>query len=166
VVKKLERLLRVSGDYNLMNYATMQLIRRKLEVEFPVVEKIANERTPVAQARRVKTFDAMGSEFALLLSLMVESSGASATVLDEEFERVLKCYTQTYYPRRTGAETGIVEELEAAFQTLYVQPKSIRQAFVLHCVEIMQRDGIEAGAEKSLLDLFAASLGCEELLAA
>jgi len=166
VVAKLERLLSVGGDYNLMNYATMQLIRRKLAVEFPIVEKIANGRTPVAQARRVKTFDAMGSEFALLLSLMVESSGASAAVLDKEFERVLKCYTQTYYPRRTGAETGIVEELEAAFQTLYVQPKSIRQAFVQHCIEIMQQDGIEVGAEKSLLDLFAASLGCEELLAA
>lgn len=166
VVGKLERLLTVSGNYNLMNYATMQLIRRKLAVEFPIVEKIASKRTPIAQSRRVKTFDAMGSEFALLLSLMVESSGASATVLDEEFERVLKCYTQTYYPRRTGTEMGIVEELEAAFQTLYVQPKSIRQAFVQHCIEIMQHDGIQAGAEKSLLDLFAASLDCEELLAA
>lgn len=166
IVTKLERLLSVSGEYNLMNYATMQLIRRKLAVEYPVVEDVASQRTPVAQGRRVKTFDAMGSEFALLLSLMVESSGAPAAVLDEEFERVLKCYTQSYYPRRTGNETGIVDELEAAFQTLYVQPKSIRQAFVQHCIEIMQHDGIAVGAERSLLDLFAASLGCEELLAA
>ncbi|MFK7852632.1 MAG: M48 family metalloprotease [Granulosicoccus sp.] len=166
VMTKLERLLTVSGDYDLINYATVQLIRRKLAVEFPIVEKIASEQTPVAQSRHVKTFDAMGEEFALLLSLMVESSGASTQVLDTEFERVLKCYTQAAYPRRTGAEAGIVEELESAFQTLYVQPKSTRQAFVQHCVEIMQQDGIEAGAEKSMLQLFAASLDCEELLAA
>ncbi len=43
--------------------------------QFPVVEKIVSEHTPVAQAKRVKTFDAMGGEFALLLSLMLAASG-------------------------------------------------------------------------------------------
>jgi Zn-dependent protease with chaperone function len=166
ILLKLERLLAVSGDYDLMGYATLQLIRRKLGVEFPMVEKIVNDRNSLAQARRAKAFDSMGSEFALLLSLMVESSGAAPAVLDAQFERVLKCYTQTRYPRRTANETGIIKELEAAFQTLYVQPKPIRLAFVQHCLEIVQHDGYIARAERSLLDLFAASLGCEELAAA
>lgn len=163
---KLERLLNVNGVYDLVSYATLQLIRRKIELEFPVLGTVASDSAPIAQACHAKTFDAMGSEFALLLSLIVESSGAAATVLDDEFELVLKCYTQIRYPRRTGSEAGIVEELEEAFQTLYMQPKSIRQAFVQHCIEIVQKDGYIARKERALLDLFAASLGCEELAAA
>ena len=166
ILLKLETVLNDTGECTLMNYATLQLIRRKLEVDFPVLETIAGEHAPLADARRVKSFDAMGSEFALLLSLMVETSGASPAVLDAEFERVLKCYTQTRYPRRTAREGGIINELEAAFQTLYVQPKPIRQAFVQHCLEIVQHDGYVARAERALLDLFAASLGCDDQEAA
>ncbi|NND89293.1 MAG: M48 family metalloprotease [Granulosicoccus sp.] len=166
ILLKLEGLLGVRGDYDLMTYATLQLIRRKLGVEFPLIESVVDERSPQVHARRAKAFDSMGSEFALLLSLMVESSGASPAIMDAEFERVLKCYTQTRYPRRTANETGIIRELEAAFQTLYVQPKPIRLAFVQHCLEIVQHDGYVARAERALLDLFAASLGCEELAAA
>ena len=165
LLKNLERLLVVEGEFSLMNYATLQLIRRKLDVEFPILDTLSGEQKQMAECRRVKTFDAMEQEFALLLSLMVESSGAPAPVLDREFQRVLKCYTQSAHPRRTGSEPGIIKELEAAFQTLYVQPKPIRQAFVQHCVEIMQNDGHIAQAEKALVDLFAASLGCEPLAA-
>lgn len=160
---KLERMLKAGEDYSLMNYASLQLVRQKLDVEFPLIETLASEQ--VAQGRRAKAFDAMGNEFALLLSLMVEASGASKNEQDREFERVLKCYTQTQLPRRTGNETGIVAEVEVAFQTLYVQPKAIRQAFVQHCVEIIQRDGYVAPTERSLLGLFAASLGCQAIAA-
>lgn len=163
---KLETILNDTGECTLMNYATLQLIRRKLGIDFPLLVKVVGGHAPMAAARRVKSFDAMGSEFALLLSLMVESSGASSKVLDAEFERVLKCYTQTRYPRRTAREGGIITELEAAFQTLYAQPKPIRQAFVQHCLEIVQQDGYVARAERALVELFAASLGCDERMAA
>lgn len=165
ILLQLEQLLTLNEEYDLMRYATVQLIRRKLGLEFPVLESVAGEMNGVSQARHAKAFDSMGSEFALLLSLMVETSGASPDVLDAEFERVLKCYTQTRYPRRTARETGIIKELEAAFQTLYVQPKSIRQAFVQHCLEIVEHDGYVARAERMLLDLFAASLDCDDLAA-
>lgn len=166
LLMNLEKLLVLEGEYSLMNYATLQLIRRNLDAEFPVLENRVGGDTALADQRRVKTFDAMGQEFALLLSLMVESSGAPAQKLDSEFQRVLRCYTQTAHPRRTGKEPGIIAELEAAFQTLYVQPQPIRQAFVQHCVEIMQGDGHVARAEQALLDLFAASLGCQFAVAA
>jgi len=166
VMMKLEKLLPVCGDYNLVNYATLQLIRRKLNIEFPIIDTLTDSKLINAEQRRVKTFDAMGQEFALLLSLMVESSGAPTEKKDFDFERVLKCYTTTPHPRRAGNEPGIVKELEAAFQTLYVQPKPIRHAFVQHCIEIAQHDGYLAPTEKALLDLFAASLGCEELAVA
>jgi len=166
IALKLEQLLSVNGSYQLMDYARIQLIRRKLLIEFPVISTIARDARCKANGRKAKSFDAMGREFALLLSLMVESSGASAAEVDKQFKRVLTCYTQESYPRRTACETGIIAELEAAFQTLYVQPYSIRHAFVQHCVEIMQQDGIIMPNEKALLDLFAASLGCESLIAA
>lgn len=162
---KLEKLLGARGELDLAGYSTLQLVRRKLDVEFPVLDAIAGSDRSLADGRQIKTFDAMGDEFALLLSLMVESSGASETVLEREFARVLKCYTQSPMPRRSKREQGIVSELEKAFQTLYVQPKPIRRAFVQHCREIMEADGHIAPSELCLLGLFAASLGCEELAA-
>jgi hypothetical protein len=107
----------------------------------------------------------MSEDFALLLSLMVESSGARTEVLDAEFAKVLKFYTQQNHPRRVGSEPGLHKDLERAFQTLYVQPKPVRQAFVQHCVEIMHYDGHVASAEEALIDLFAASLDCDVIAA-
>lgn len=159
LVVKLEGLVSVAGDFTLMNYASLQLIRGKLGVNFPVIKTLAEDH--LAQGRHVKTFDSMGGEFALLLSLIVESSGASETQQNQQFERVLKCYTASSYPRRFKNERGIVPEVTAAFQTLYVQPKPIREAFLQHCVEIVKQDGYIARAERVLLDLFAASLGCQ-----
>ena len=166
IALKLEQLLSVDGHYHLMDYARVQLIRRMLNVEFPVISSISSAGHSSAMARKAKSFDKMGQEFALLLSLMVETSGAAPDVLDQQFQRVLKCYTQVNYPRRTANETGIIKDLEAAFQTLYVQPKPIRLAFVQHCIEIMRHDGRVMKDERALLDLFAASLGCDELVAA
>ena len=163
IMLKLERLLATDEHYDLMSYATLQLVRRKLDVEFPVIETLADESSKCAEARLAKNFDSMGEEFALLLSLMVETSGAPPEEMEVYFKRVLTCYTQNEYPRRTATETGIIKELEAAFQTLYVQPKPIRLAFVQHCVEIIRNDGHVARAEAALLELFAASLGCEEM---
>jgi len=142
-----------------MAYASLQFVRTKLDLDYPVVNTLATDT--LADKRHVKAFEAMGGEFALLLSMMIESSGASQAVLDQEFERVLKCYTREAFPRRSKAEEGIVDEVAAAFQTLYAQPIAVREAFVQHCVEIIRQDGYIADAEQALLDLFAASLGCE-----
>jgi len=160
LLMKLEDLLSASSDYDLMGYASLQLIRGKMDVKFPVLRSVVGSET--AKMRHVKRFDSMGDEFALLLSLMVESSGASQAVQEQEFERVLRCYTSAKYPRRSGNETGIVQEVAEAFQTLYVQPRPIREAFVQHCIEIVNQDGIVVGEERALLELFAASLGCQQ----
>lgn len=165
LLKSLEKLLMVEGEFTLMNYATLQLIRRKLDAEFPVLEQKADAEQGVAQASQAKTFDTMGREFALLLSLIVESSGNTSSQYDDQFENALKCYTKEHHPRRSSDEPGIVKELEASFQTLYVQPRPIREAFVQHCLEIAQSDGHIAKDEKALLDLFAASLKCNSIAA-
>lgn len=157
---KLEGLVSVSDDFDLMSYACLQLIRGKLKLDFPLIKTLADD--DLAQGRHVKSFDSMGSEFALLLSLIVESSGASKDLQDREFERVLRCYTASRYPRRFKNEKGIVSEVSAAFQTLFVQPKPVREAFLEHCIEIVGQDGYIARAERALLELFAASLGCKQ----
>lgn len=165
LLKSLEKLLLVEGEFTLMNYATLQLIRRKLKAEFPVLEQKADKVHSIAEAAQAKSFDTMGREFALLLSLIVESSGSQTQELDEQFKNALKCYTKEHHPRRSAEEPGIVKELEASFQTLYVQPRGIREAFVRHCVEIAQADGHIAADERALLNLFAASLNCDSLAA-
>jgi len=164
-LQSLEKLLVVEGEFTLMNYATMQLIRRKLDADFPVLEQVCGDDTELAQGTLAKTFDTMGSEFALLLSLIVESSGNDAEQLDEQFAAALSCYTKKHYSRRSAAEAGIVKELESSFQTLYVQPRLIREAFVRHCLEIAQSDGHIAKDERALLNLFALSLDCEAIAA-
>ncbi len=163
ILKKLEQLVRALDRETLMNYASLQLIRRKLDVEFPVVVAIASADGGqlAAQGAKVKTFDAMANEFALLLSLMVEASGQPGHRLDQHYSQVLTSYTNRDIPRRTSDEAGIVDEMERAFQTLYVQPRPIRSAFVEHCVEIVMHDGILERRERALLELFAASIGCE-----
>jgi len=165
LLKSLEKLLVVEGEFTLMNYATMQLIRRKLDADFPVLNQISGTEEALAQGSLVKTFDTMGSEFALLLSLIVESSGNRSETLDEQFEAALSCYTKQNFSRRSASEAGIVKELEASFQTLYVQPRLVREAFVRHCLEIAQSDGHIAKDERALLNLFALSLDCETIAA-
>jgi len=165
LLQSLEKLLVVEGEFTLMNYATMQLIRRKLDADFPVLEHISGDNADVAQGTLAKTFDTMGSEFALLLSLIVESSGNNTERLDEQFEAALACYTKENYARRSASEEGVIQELEASFQTLYVQPRPIREAFVRHCLEIAQSDGHIAKDERALLNLFAVSLNCDAIAA-
>jgi len=165
LLKSLEKLLLVEGEFTLMNYATLQLIRRKLDAEFPVLDQKSDSSAGVALASQAKSFDTMGREFALLLSLIVESSGNDTKKHDEHFANALKCYTKEHHPRRTSEESGIVTELEASFQTLYVQPRAIREAFVQHCLEIAQADGHIAKDERALLNLFAASLNCNAIAA-
>lgn len=158
LLMKLEGLIRGADDFDLMTYASLQLIRSKLELDFPMIESIGENHC--AQGRHVKTFEAMGGEFALLLSLIVESSGATPVSQKKTFERILKCYTRSTYPRRYKKDAGIVTEVTAAFQILYVQPQSVREAFLQHCIEIVEQDGYIARAERILVELFSASLDC------
>ena len=154
---ELERVLAAGGELDLGDYATLRLLRRRLGVEFPVLGAAAGE-----PARR---FASMGEQFALLLSLLVESSGAPSPALEHEFRRVLRCYTDAELPRRTRGEPGIVVDLERAFQTLAVQPLATRRAFVQHCTEIVEADGRVVPAERGLLVLIAAALEDEPLAA-
>jgi len=166
IAVKLENLLSVIGKCNLMDYALLQLIRRMLQIEFPLINKIADGNESMAKARKVKDVNGMGREFALLLSMIVDATGAPPEQLDKQFAKLLKCYTKKSFPRRTANEPGIVKELEAAFQLLYVQPKPIRHSFVHHCREIIRHSGKSIPNERALLDLFAASLRCDQPMAA
>ena len=160
---RLERLLRARGELDLAGYATLQLVRRRLDVEFPLLRTLAADGEAadgVAGERRVKPFAEMGDELGLLLSLLIEASGAADAMLERDYERVMRAYTSSPPPRRRGDEPGIVAELERAFQTLYAQSRFVREAFVAHCAEIVLADGRLAPSEHSLFGLFAAALDC------
>ena len=167
VLLKLERAAASTGPATLESVTTLALVRRLLAVEFPRLERLApgadGERAE-ADGRRSLTFDRMGGEFALLLSLVAEASGASPETVEREYLRTLACYTAEPLARRRADEPGIGAELEDAFATLAVQPKPIRQAFLRHAAEICLADGRVTGEEVALVALFAAALDCEELL--
>ena len=169
LLKKMEQLLSVHGSCNLLDFARVQLIRRHLDVEFPIVTSLAGDAPARASARKTRNVDAMGEQFALLLSLMVEVFVASRADRDRHFNRVLKCYTQQYYPRRTANDAGIFVELDIAFQALYVQPQSIRLAFLRHGLDLIRYNdstgvGRKAQEELAQLDMLAASLRCDSHL--
>ncbi len=145
----------------LMDYARLQIIASKLGVTDSVTS--ATDRRPDQQVddiTTIKSFDAMGEEFALLLSLIVESSGAPDEQLDEQFARVMSCYTGKDYSRRDAKASGTLPAVMSAFHTLQGQPRPVREAFVQHCLEIIAVDGKILDAERALVDLFAISLGC------
>lgn len=165
IVKKLEQQIAAFDQDTITHYASVQLVRRLLDVEFPLVQATVKPTGECGQARgaEVRSFDEMADEFALLLSLIVAASGADDEALDERFDRVLTSYTHRRIARRKPEEAGIAEDMHAAFQTLYMQAPSVRRAFIEHCAEITLDDQYVAPAEKTLLRLFAASLGCDDL---
>ncbi|MBX2836278.1 MAG: M48 family metalloprotease [Gammaproteobacteria bacterium] len=160
-LKNLERLLIAEKQYNLTTYVTVQLLRHKLNADFPILTKKAEDANTPAEGVAAKTFDQMGEEFALLLSLVIEGSGAPEAEIDADYRRVLRAYTIENIPRSKSSDAGVIEKLEGAFQTLLVQPRPIRQAFVEHCREIVMQDNHVTKAEIALLKIFSASLGCD-----
>lgn len=163
-VLKLERLLIGNGKFHLIDYARMQLIRRKLDTEFPLLRTIVGNEQTQASASKVRKADDMGCEFALLFSMIAAACSRPAIELDEKYKNVLENYTQEPIALRTLHEAGVGAETEAAFQALYVQAPHIRRTFVHHCDEMLSSDGSMPRADRMLVDLLAASLEYEELL--
>lgn len=161
---KLERLLNGNGDSHLVDYARVQLIRRKLEIEFPVLRTIANSEQAQASESKVKKIDALGKEFALLLSLIALASDNQAIDMEEKYQTILRNYTQEPIALQASNDTGEGEKTEAAFQALYVQEPHIRRNFVRHCEELLTSNGTLLNADRAMIDLFAASLKCEEMV--
>lgn len=161
VVLSLERLLKAQGLYDLMSCAALQDIRHKLNADFPVLTETANKTSPNATQKLVKSADQMSEQFALLLSLVLESANVGATAIDVEYQRLLKCYTELNLPRRTGKESGVVDDTEAAFQALLVQPSAVREAFVEQCMEIAAHDDYVSPDLVSKFQVFFDALQCQ-----
>jgi len=165
LVSNLEKLVSLEGKDSLENFAAIQLIRRKLEAEIPVLKKTEGVQadTQVPSSKRITE---LGNELSLLLSLMVEASGQSGDQAMNDYARVLACYTSEKYPMRSAADIDMNTDVDQAFYALSQQPLSQRQAFVRHCIDILHVDGADEEREKTLIGLFAASLGVPELIAA
>ena len=156
----LERLINAQGLNSLMSYAAMQHIRTKLSANFPTLKKTAGKKTPNAKKRLLKPIENMGEELALLISLVLESTTLRRHEVEREYVRVLDCYSEIDYPRRTAKESGIIGEVEAAYQLMLMQPHRVRDSFVKHCIQINKLDPCVTGEQHSLMQVFIASLGC------
>ena len=121
----LERLLKAQGLLNLMNYAALQHIRSRLSAEYTVLKKTVGEENPDADMRLLQPVEEMGEQLSLLISLVLEATTLNTQEIESEYSRVLDCYTETDFPRRTGKESGIVNDVVAAYQWLLMQPLSL-----------------------------------------
>lgn len=74
IMLKLEQCVSKSSNFNLIDYARIQLIKRKLLIEHPDMSATARDQSSGEKALHIKDFDSMGCEFALLLSLMTVTS--------------------------------------------------------------------------------------------
>ena len=160
LVLNLERLLKSHGLNSLMNYAALQHLRSRLSVDFPVLQRMHSNATPDAAKRLLKPVENMGEEIALLLSLVLEMTTLSTEEIEREYSRILGCYTETDFVRRTAKESDIGAEVEAAYQLMLMQPRAVRASFVEHCREIGVSDQRASAECSSALQVFSASLGC------
>ncbi len=164
LLKNLEKMVELEGESSIENYAALQLIRRLLDADFPVLTQkvdVGQNNESQKNARQKSSAD-LETKMALLLSLMVEASGNSPERLDAEYSRVLKCYTQKTIERRSSSEPGVLEDMQVAFQVLNAQPLATRELFVNHCREIAHADFYTNRNEWIVLNLFAASLGLDD----
>lgn len=161
-ILKLERLLSGCGKFYLIDYARVQLIRRKLDSEYPVLQTIADADRSQAGASKAKKMDALGQEFALLLASIAEASERPAMDIEEQYQSIVGHYTREPVALPTSNTSGD-QETAAAFQALYVQEASIRRAFVKHCEALLTCNGSMLSRDRTMIDLLAASLNCEEL---
>lgn len=164
----LENILKSEGRYTVWNHATLSFLRHTLSVDFPVLETVVEKKTNTlrhAEMSKCRAISDMADEIALLLSLVVEASGADEATLDADYARVLKCYTSEQIDRRSQNDADVVPEMEKAFDLLQAQSLSVRQAFLDHCAEIVAYDGTIGHDENILLQLFAAALELDHPLA-
>jgi len=160
VLLNIERLLKAQGLHNLMNYSAVQYLRRELSAEFPVLNKTANVNEPNAEARLVKPLDKMGEEFSRLVSQVLDATDLDRATADKEYDRVMNSYPNADYPRCDEDELADVNQSEAAYQLLLMQPRAIREDFIQHCNDIVNLNKEDTEPKRSQLDLLCASLGC------
>jgi len=99
-----------------------------------------------------------GSELALVLSIMLSTSGYNLDKTQANFKQILKAYTTKDLPLRLPDEPGINEEFEKALDSLLQQSALQRQAFIEHIAEIMEHDGICTPEEQRMFDHIAIRL--------
>ncbi|MBX2823460.1 MAG: M48 family metalloprotease [Gammaproteobacteria bacterium] len=169
LLRSIESILKSCNSFDIGSCVTLRLLKHELDVEFPLLDEVVgriNDQGELealataepAQQRQVKQLSEITDEIALLLSLVVEASGAPQEEADECYDRVLQAYTHEDIPRRYANEPGGGEAMEAAFELLRAQPQITRQAFINHCAEIVLYDGSLLRKENILLQIFAAAL--------
>lgn len=169
----LEKLIEIEHETTLVNFACLTLLRRWLNVEYPVLktngeqsvgELAKNHNVEVGGAaapKNIPRVNEIGTEIGLLLSLLLEASGNRSERNLEDYRRVMLSYTDEVVALRSQHEKGIVTDMQVAFESVQAQHISFRQAFVAHCREVVVADFQVTDRENLLLTLFATALEVE-----
>ena len=117
-----------------------------------------NSSMSVGSAIDAKPVQQFENEIALVLSIMITTSGYNDVNSQSSFRNAMRCYTSNDVPMRSKLEPGIAEEFDQALISLQDQSPAQKNAFLEHLKEIMQHDGIHTPEEKNMLDLISIRL--------
>lgn len=158
-LKNLEKLIEAEHDAGLRNFVLLRMLRHSMDCEFPVLEKTVNgSEFGQASKSKLKRFNEISEELALVLALIIESSGQSSEQCDLNYSAALQSYTLKHIPRRSCKDKGTIAALEDALAHIQAQPHSYRDNFFNHCNELVVADDKVEPMEKLIVDFLRVSM--------
>lgn len=142
--RELMQISRLDGSHNLYEFLLLERMAMALGVE--------NE--PESHAPLLTLEEGIG----LVLALVVGASGHEDGRLQARYENVLKVYGYSMVPTDVMNSKNLIVNMKSAFQVLRKQMLAVREAFVLHCAEIILDDMHVTRVERELLSLLSTSL--------
>ena len=106
----------------------------------------------VGAASNTQPIQEYEKELAIVLSIMIATSGYNDETSQSNFNNAMRCYTGKDVKLRSSNDPGFTEEFEQALRKLQTQSPAQKQAFLDHLKEIMEHDGINTPEEKAMLD--------------
>jgi len=106
----------------------------------------------VSNALSTRTMSDCLPELAILIAMMVQTSGNNADKNAIKYQSTLKCYTNKTIPMHSADAPNSEAELERALDCLLQLPANQRQNLTDHLAELAEHDGVHMEAEVNLLE--------------
>lgn len=142
--RELVQISRLDGSHNLLEYLLLERMAMELGVD----------SEPDNQAQVLTLEEGVS----LILALVVGASGHNDERLQARYEYVLKVYGYPIVSPDLMNQKDLIDNMKRAFLVLREQMFAVREAFVMHCAEIILDDMHVTRVEQELLILLSTSL--------
>jgi len=106
----------------------------------------------VSNQAQLRTMNDSFPEVAILIAMMVQTSGNNEEKNNAKYQSTLKCYTNQPIPMCNADDPASGAKLEHALDSLLQLPAIQRQSLLDHLAELAEHDGIHMDAEKKMLE--------------